>query len=161
MEEFIQLNMDYVGWIVNQVLERYGIDFEDTMGMTVEEYCRSKCDEFSSISENDGALLIVEEEGTVIGMGALTRYDENVGEIQRMYLKPEFRGRGHGKKLLEKLVNLARETGYTALRLDTGGFMDAAQYVYEKVGFKKIPEYTKSEVPIPLRHHWLYMELKL
>jgi GNAT superfamily N-acetyltransferase len=160
-EDFIQLNIDYISWIANQVQERYGFDFVDTMGITVEEYIHSKYEEFTSIPEIDGVLFIVEYEGNVIGMGALHRYDANAGEIKRMYLKPEYRGRGFGKKLLEKLVNTGRDVGYSSLRLDTGGFMDSAQHVYTKVGFRKIPEYAESEVPIPLRHHWLYMELKL
>ena len=142
-------------------LERYGFDFKDTMGMTVKEYCQSKCESFASISPDDGALFILEDAGKVIGMGALYRYNEKVGEIKRMYIKPEYRGKGFGKKLLNMLVDAGKEIDYSALRLDTGGFMDTAQHVYTSVGFKKIPEYTESEVPIPLRHHWFFMELKL
>jgi ribosomal protein S18 acetylase RimI-like enzyme len=160
-EDFIQLNIEYVSWIANQVRERYGIDFVETMGVTVEEYVHSKYEEFTTISSNDGVLFILEYDDMVIGMGALHRYDSESGEIKRMYIKPAYRGRGFGKKLLKNLVEVGKESGYTALRLDTGGFMDTAQHVYTSVGFKKIPEYTKSEVPIPLRHHWLYMELEL
>jgi N-acetylglutamate synthase-like GNAT family acetyltransferase len=160
-EAFIQLNIAYITWIADQVMNRYGFDFDETMGVSIEEYCESKCDEFSSISSADGVLFILEYKDKVIGMGALHRYDSESGEIKRMYIKPEFRGRGFGKQLLKNLVEAGREAGYSALRLDTGGFMDTAQHVYASVGFKKIPEYTKSEVPIPLRHHWMYMELKL
>ncbi|MCK5151370.1 MAG: GNAT family N-acetyltransferase [Candidatus Thorarchaeota archaeon] len=160
-EDFIQLNIEYISWIADQVQERYGIDFVDTMGITIEEYIQSKYDSFTSIPSDDGALLILEDTGKVIGMGALQRFNENVGEIKRMYIKPEYRGKGFGKKLLQKLVALGKDCEYSSLRLDTGGFMDTAQHVYTSVGFKKIPEYTESEVPIPLRHHWWFMELKL
>ncbi len=160
-DDFIQLNIDYVSWIADQVQKRYGIDFIKNMGMTIEKYVRSKYESFTSIAPEDGRLFILEEAGKTIGMGSLTRYDENVGEIERMYVKPEHRGKGFGKQLLKKLIESAKQLEYTALRLDTGGFMDTAQYVYTSVGFKKIPEYAESEVPIPLRHHWFYMELEL
>lgn len=160
-EDFIQLNVTYIGWIADQVLERYGFDFKDTMGMTVEEYVRSNYESFTSIPPDDGVLFILEDSGKVIGMGTLQRYKENVGQIKRMYIRPEYRGQGFGKKLLEKLVAAGKDREYSALRLDTGGFMDTAQHVYTSVGFKKIPEYTESEVPIPLRQHWFFMELKI
>lgn len=160
-EGFIQLNVEYISWIANQVQERYGFNFVKTMGITVEEYVQSKYESFTSILPDDGALFILEDDGKVIGMGALERVNADVGEIKRMYIKPEYRGKGFGKKLLMKLIEVGKEVDFTALRLDTGGFMDTAQHVYTSSGFRKIPEYAESEVPIPLRHHWFFMELKL
>ena len=160
-DDFIQLNIEYISWIAEQVQTRYGMKFRDTMGMTIEEYVQSQCEKYTSIPEEDGRLFILEEAEHVIGMGAITRYSEDVGEIQRMYIKPEYRGRGHGKQLLKKLIEVGKQIEYTALRLDTGGFMDTAHYVYTSVGFREIPEYAESEVPIPLRHHWFFMELEL
>ncbi len=160
-DDFIQLNIEYIGWITEQVLTRYGINFEETMGITVEKYVLSQYEKYTSIPQEDGKLLILEEAEQVIGMGAITRYSEDVGEVQRMYIKPEYRGRGWGKQLLKKLIDVAKEIEYTALRLDTGGFMDTAKYVYTSVGFREISEYAESEVPIPLRHHWFFMELEL
>ncbi len=157
----IQLYVEYISWIANQVRERYGLDFAETMGVTVEEYVRSKYESFTSIQPDDGALFILEDAGKVIGMGGLYRVDAKIGEIKRMYIKPEFRGKGYGKELLKKLIDRGKESEFTALRLDTGGFMDTAQHVYTSIGFRKVPEYAESEVPIPLRHHWFFMELEL
>ncbi len=160
-KEFIQLNIAYIGWIADQVQNRYGIDFVKATGMTVEEYVQSKYESFISVRPEDGRLVILEDAGKMIGMGSLTRYNEDIGEIKRMYIKPEYRGKGLGKNLLMNLIDSAKQMEYTALRLDTGGFMDSAQYVYTSVGFRKIPEYAEAEVPIPLRHHWFFMELEL
>ncbi|MFW9977153.1 MAG: GNAT family N-acetyltransferase [Candidatus Thorarchaeota archaeon] len=158
--DFIQLNIEYIGWIADQVLKRYGIDFLKSTGMSVEKYVRTNYENFISVPVEEGRLLILEDSGKVIGMGALTKHDMDEGEIKRMYVKPEYRGKGFGKKLLMKLIDIAKDLEYTALRLNTGGFMDTAQYVYTSVGFRKIPEYTESEVPIPLNHQWFFMELE-
>jgi len=45
-EEFIQLNIEYISWIANQVQDRYGFAFVDTMGMSIKEYVLSKYDSF-------------------------------------------------------------------------------------------------------------------
>jgi len=54
-----------------------------------------------------------------------------------MFVKPEFRGQGINKKILQELKNLALEKGITELRLDVYDENYSAIKAYEKAGFKK------------------------
>ena len=63
------------------------------------------------------------------------------GEIKRMYVRPEFRGRDYGKRLIDHLAAHARSHGVTLLRLETGIHQQAAIRLYEQYGFRRIPPF--------------------
>ncbi len=75
-------------------------------------------------------------EGVAVGCGAL-RLKEDYAEVKRMYVKPTYRGKGVGYKLLNKVETLAREAGYTTLRLETGVYQLEAVKLYERHGFHR------------------------
>jgi len=78
-------------------------------------------------------------------------------ELERLLVRPEFRGRGLGVKLGRYLIEEARAIGYTAMRLDTiAGKMEHAIVLYRSIGFEEIPPYYKNPVP-----NAFYMELLL
>ena len=61
-----------------------------------------------------------------------------------MYVVPDARGRGLGKELLDALEALARDLGYGAARLDTGGRQPAARRMYERAGYAPVPDYNEN-----------------
>ena len=69
-------------------------------------------------------------------MGALRRHANGVGEVKRMYVKPEAQGRGVGGAILARIEQLAREEGFSRLVLETGSNFDAARRIYERSAFK-------------------------
>jgi ribosomal protein S18 acetylase RimI-like enzyme len=85
--------------------------------------------------------VVAWEEGRAVGCGGLVRYDEREGEIRRMYVAPEARGRGVGRLVLTALEHAARELEYDALRLETGDRQPEALGLYERAGFERIPCY--------------------
>ncbi len=85
------------------------------------------------------ALWIVEDGEEVVGSVALRELDGAARELKRMYLRPEQRGRGLGKQLLDVALDYARRSGAGAIRLDTSERMLAAQRLYEAYGFERVP----------------------
>ena len=104
-----------------------------------------------------GRLPLAEWEGQLAGCGALHKLETGVCEMKRLYLRPQFRGKGIGRALTERLIAEARAIGYWRMRLDTvGPVMKDAVAMYRKLGFKEIAAYRKNPMA-----GTLYMELAL
>lgn len=88
------------------------------------------------MAEADTTLFVARDEGgAALGMGALRRHAGGVGEVKRMFVTPEARGRRIGEAILAHIEALARKEGFTRLVLETGSNFDAARRVYERGAF--------------------------
>ncbi len=67
--------------------------------------------------------------------------DDGYGEIKRMYVRPEFRGRGYAKKMLKHLEELAIAGGFSRVRLEVGVSQPEALGLYERAGYRKVPPF--------------------
>ena len=94
-----------------------------------------------------GAFFLAIEEGRSIGCIGLRRFGEEVGEIKRLYVAPDGRGRGIARALAEHVVARARQLGYRRLLLDTLPSMKEAQSLYLSLGFKPTAPYRFNPVP--------------
>ena len=91
------------------------------------------------------AFFVLYVDSAPAGCGGIKLFDEEYGELKRMYVRPAFRGKNLGDKLLEHLADYARIHGIRTLRLETGIHQAAAIRLYERAGFRQIPpfgEYT-------------------
>ena len=108
-------------------------------------------------SSPDGRLLLAEYDGRLAGCIALHRLEADICEMKRLYLRPEFRGKGLGRALAETIISEARRAGYTRMRLDTvEPVMKTAVEIYRKLGFKEIAPYRPNPVA-----GTIYLELEL
>ena len=107
----------------------------------------------------EGRLIMAVRSEQAMGCAALRRIDEQVCELKRMFVLPQFRGQGVGKALARKLIQNARTMGYEYMRLDTGNFWTAAIQLYESLGFQRIEPY--EDIPEDLRKISIFMELRL
>ena len=82
-----------------------------------------------------GEFLVGEIAGAVVAMGALKRIDAATGEIKRMRIDPAHQRRGHGRALVERLLDAARERGLRTVVLDTTSEQVGARRLYESMGF--------------------------
>ena len=93
-----------------------------------------------------GAFLLAEEVGGYPGCVGVRRFEDGVGEIKRLYIKPEARGRGLGRLLAQAAIDAGRRLGYRKLRLDTLPSMRAAHALYTSLGFQPIAPYRFNPV---------------
>ena len=105
----------------------------------------------------EGRLLLAECDGQLAGCVALHKLDFGVCEMKRLYLRPQFRGKGLGLTLTDRIIEEARKIGYQRMRLDTvEPVMKDAVAMYRKLGFKEIAPYRPNPNP-----GTVYMELEL
>jgi GNAT superfamily N-acetyltransferase len=89
----------------------------------------------------DGVFVVVEADGRPVAGGGIRRLGDDVAEIKRMFVVPEARGSGHGRRLLDALEAAARDLGYRRVRLDTAAPMEVALSMYRRAGYRSIPDY--------------------
>lgn len=107
---------------------------EFTFELTPAEFCHHMTVE--QMAQPDLTLFVARDaSGATLGMGALKRHANGVGEVKRMFVKPEARGLGVGGAILARIEDLARQEGVTRIVLETGSNFDAAKRVYERGGF--------------------------
>ena len=89
-----------------------------------------------------GRLGLATIDGQAAGCIALRQVDAGRAEAKRLYVKPEFRGPGVGRALLDWLIAEARAAGYRELVGDTMPVMDRALALYDRMGFLRTIPYT-------------------
>jgi putative acetyltransferase len=87
------------------------------------------------------AFFVIRYDGLAAGCGAVKLFGSEYGEVKRMYVRPQFRGLGLAKLMLDHLAAYAREQGVGLLRLETGIHQREAIGLYELVGFRRIPAF--------------------
>lgn len=105
----------------------------------------------------NGCFWCLFDNGVLIGTVAIRIIDiENkVIELKRMFVLPEYQGRGYGRLLLVHAINYAREQQYKKICLDTRKQFSAAQHLYRSNGFQETEKYNDNE------YAELYFELDL
>ena len=105
----------------------------------------------------EGRLLLANYEGKLAGCVALHKLDPQICEMKRLYLRPEFRGKGLGRVLAGRVIAEARQIGYRTMRLDTvEPVMNDAVAMYRKIGFREIAPYRANPIAGAM-----YMEFQL
>jgi GNAT superfamily N-acetyltransferase len=86
-------------------------------------------------------FVVARIDGRPAGCGAVREIDPLVGEIKRMFVRPEHRGLGIARGVLSTLEAKAAEIGYATLRLETGDRQPEAIDLYQSAGYRVIPSF--------------------
>lgn len=138
-DEVLVLFKDYTDYLVEN--DRKFADY-----LEIQNYDDELKDLTVKYGKPYGSLYIAKEDGVPVGCIAMKKHagEENTGELKRLYVRPEHRGKGYARKLSEKIVEDAVAAGYDKLYLDTLPFLIAAQKLYESMGFAVCPPYNEN-----------------
>jgi len=87
------------------------------------------------------AFFVARVDGAAAACGGVQVYGGEYAELKRMYVRPQWRRLGLGKRLLEELAAHARGRGVSLLRLETGIHQAEAIGLYEGYGFRRRPPF--------------------
>lgn len=93
-----------------------------------------------------GRILLARVDDAVAGCVASRRIGERTCEMKRLFVRPEFHGRGIGRLLAQAIIDEARAAGYESMRLDTVPSMQPALGLYASLGFRDIDPYTDNPI---------------
>lgn len=101
-----------------------------------------------------GYFIMASLRGTPVGCGGL-KCHADYGEIKRLWVDPDARGLGIGRRLLEQLEQQARHHQLSIVRLDTHKSLNEAQALYKKYGYSEVTPYNDERYA----HHWFEKRL--
>jgi putative acetyltransferase len=90
-------------------------------------------------------VVVAFENDIPAGCGCFRSFAPDTVEIKRMYVRPEFRGRGISRLILAELEKWAGELGYSKSVLETGNRQAEAIHLYHHFGYTDIPNYGNYE----------------
>lgn len=150
-----ELFWEYLQWANAKVEENFGVSFDIA---TMLEEDMNTLDKFMPPK---GRLPLGYMEGQPMGIACLKSLTDRIGEVKRMYVRPEARNKGLGRALLNRLLEEARHIGYERVLLDSARFMTEAHQLYRASGFREIEAYEGSEIPKEFQKNWIFMERDL
>lgn len=86
-------------------------------------------------------VVIACQGNQAVGCGAIKALSPEIIEVKRMYVRPEYRNKGIAARILTELETWAEELSATRCILETGIRQPDAIRLYEKQGYRKIPNY--------------------
>lgn len=103
-----------------------------------------------------GSLLLAKKGSEIVGCVAMRSLAPNTCEMKRLYVRPEYRSEGIGRRLTASIIAEAHKARYKYIRLDTLSSMEDAKVLYRSFGFQEILPYYHNPNP-----GTIYFELRL
>jgi len=155
----IAINAEYLHIVSDGLVAGHGISLIDAYAPSgdIRPYLDRSLPKILGPGPPASIFYIVESDGQIAGMGGLRTVRPGAAEMKRVYLRPEFRGQGRGRALVEQLLADARRLGLQSVFLDTAPTLETAIALYRRLGFADIPPYPEVEVPEVFHAFWVFM----
>jgi DNA-binding MarR family transcriptional regulator len=145
---------DPAGEVARYCIESYFDELESRSGAALDPATRTAAQPHELVPPA-GCLLIATLHGEPIGCGALKHHPGEPTDIKRMWVAPEARGLGVGRRLLAELERVAVEAGAPAARLETNETLVEAIAMYRSEGYVEADPFNDE----PFADHWFEKRL--
>jgi putative acetyltransferase len=134
IEPFAPVHASAVVEVIGAVFVEYGMTFD------LSDYDDDLLDIEAHYTARGGWFSVLTDGGRVVGTVAAVPREAGACEVKRLYLLPEYRGRGQGRALMEHVLRQVREGGYHLVIAWSDERLETAHRVYERLGFDRIGE---------------------
>lgn len=128
------LQVGDIGWVAHRqgILYAQEYGWDSTFEALVAEIAAQFVKNFDPAWEN---AWIAERDGQVLGSVFLVKVSEQEAKLRLLYVEPEARGAGLGRRLTQECIAFAKAKGYPKLTLWTNDILHAARCIYQDAGF--------------------------
>ena len=136
---FRSLQVGDIGWVAHRqgILYAQEYGWDGTFEALVAEIAAQFVKNFDPAWEN---AWIAEREGRVVGSVFLVKVSEQEAKLRLLYVEPDVRGAGLGRRLTDECIAFAKAKGYSKLTLWTNDILHAARHIYQTAGFVLLSE---------------------
>ena len=137
-------------WCIEQYFAELGDRFEDGFDPAI-----SIAAPIDELKPPNGLLLVAHLREQPVGCGALKIRPAKPIELKRMWVSPELRGLGLGRRLLRDLEREAAAAGAGVVRLETNRSLTEAIALYRRAGYREVAAFNEEAYA----HHWFEKRL--
>jgi len=134
--------------LVRELFQEYAAALH--VDLCFQDFGRELAELPGAYSPPGGCLLLAHDARHAVGcvaLRSLPQPDATIGEVKRLYLRPQARGIGVGRALAVAVIARARGAGYQGLKLDTLSTMTEARRLYATLGFRECAPYYANLLP--------------
>jgi ribosomal protein S18 acetylase RimI-like enzyme len=130
------------------VVRRLFLEYQEALGVDLDfqDFASEVAGLPGDYAPPRGRLLVARDGDEAAGCVAMRPLDGDVCEMKRLYVRPDYRSAGVGRRLAERVIDEARAAGYRRMYLDTLPTMAGAQRLYERLGFRDIAPYRHNPI---------------
>jgi len=134
---FRDLRPGDLGWVIHRHGALYAAEYgwDGTFEALVAKVCAEFVENFDPAKER---AWIAELDSRIVGSVFLVRKTDEIAKLRLLYVEPDARGHGIGRRLVEDCIAHARAVGYRRMELWTNDVLTAARKIYQAVGFKLV-----------------------
>ncbi|MBP8148109.1 MAG: GNAT family N-acetyltransferase [Limnohabitans sp.] len=133
------LQVGDIGWVAHRqgILYAQEYGWDGTFEALVAEIAAQFVKNFDAVWES---AWIAERDGQVLGSVFLVKVSEQEAKLRLLYVEPDARGAGLGRRLTQECIAFAQAKGYEKLTLWTNDILHAARRIYQEAGFVLVSE---------------------
>jgi GNAT superfamily N-acetyltransferase len=153
------LQVGDIGWVAHRqgILYAQEYGWDGTFEALVAEIAAQFVKNLDPAREN---AWIAERDGQVLGSVFLVKVSEQEAKLRLLYVEPDARGTGLGRRLTQECIAFAQAKGYQKLTLWTNDILHAARRIYQEAGFVLVSEEPHHSFGVDLVGQYWSLDLR-